>query len=974
MKKILPLRDQLRTSCVSIIRGYKLCAWPILVVAIILAGVSVYYTLTHLAIRTSRNDLVASNQHLIQLSDTMDKAFGGRDGMVVVVENGHPQRAIQFAKALAAELRRYPDRFPDLFYHINPEIFKHSALLYLDTKDLDKIKDSLLGQHRLLSGLAANPRLITFYQLVNDQIARSMIGELFTGFLNDTEKKELPDVSLLNASLKELSASLEGQPPRGSLFSSFFPKELNDLDEEGYFFTDNDKFLLFLVTPKGDGYASHIHDLNLLRQVVARVKTGFPGLQAGVTGPDALEADEMDSSMKDIALATWLSLVGQMGLLILFFRSLRRTLVEGMVLIIGLCWTFGLVTLVVGHLNLLSMVFAPLMLGLTIDYGVHWFCRLEEEEHGLGTGSTGVLACTFQRSAPGIIYAGLAAVVSFVPLAFVGFKGLAELGMILAMGIMVMLVATLILVPALVLVTEKWTMSNDPAVCSPSPTPFLHLHWRHPGLIVAFGVLITALGGFCLHYVPFDLNPLHLQNPSTESVVWEYKLIKDSKYSTSYGAMATASLKELAARSEALKNLPTVSHVESVLSFLPTHIAGKRQILREMLPVVNGVTFPPAPAAPSHPQELAAILSRINFKMDEAAKNLEKEQATTKEQIEETHRLINKIVPRLMVNDAMVAKQVSAYGGYFFSDLRKSWDQFRDYVDSGLSAPPPTLADLPQSVRERFISPQGTYLIRVFPSEDTWNFGPLKRFVKSLRSVDPNAVGDPVLLYSFTLGFRNSILKAAGLALLAIAGMLLILFRSLKMALLTLIPLAVGTGLTVNLMWLLNLPFNQANVLFVPLILGEGIEFGIIILARWQLEASARAITLPASTAKGVALAALTTTVGFGSLMVSGHRGTFSLGLLATVGSLSVLLASLSILPAFLRLMERGDGRHPAFQPYLSLGRWLHHLLRKKTDEKTVLDHQSGPDRVLTGDHPGPGCQSHCLRPGHPGPGDGHPK
>ena len=139
-------------------------------------------------------------------------------------------------------------------------------------------------------------------------------------------------------------------------------------------------------------------------------------------------------------------------------------------------------------------------------------------------------------------------------------------------------------------------------------------------------------------------------------------------------------------------------------------------------------------------------------------------------------------------------------------------------------------------------------------------------------------MGDPVLLYVFTLGFRNSILWAAGMALLAIAVMLVVLFRSLKMAMLALIPLMVGTGLTVNLMWLLGLPFNQANVLFVPLILGEGIEFGIIILARWRLEESARAITLPASTAKGVALAALTTTVGFGSLMVSGHQGTFQPG------------------------------------------------------------------------------------------------
>jgi predicted RND superfamily exporter protein len=133
-------------------------------------------------------------------------------------------------------------------------------------------------------------------------------------------------------------------------------------------------------------------------------------------------------------------------------------------------------------------------------------------------------------------------------------------------------------------------------------------------------------------------------------------------------------------------------------------------------------------------------------------------------------------------------------------------------------------------------------------------------------------------------------------------------------------------------MWLLNIPFNQANVLFLPLILGEGIEFGIIILVRWRQDESARAITLPASTAKGVALAALTTTVGFGSLMISGHQGVFSLGLLATVGSLSVLLASLSVLPAFLRLLgQRASVTELSFLQYTALGRKLQYLLRKET-------------------------------------------
>ena len=248
----------------------------------------------------------------------------------------------------------------------------------------------------------------------------------------------------------------------------------------------------------------------------------------------------------------------------------------------------------------------------------------------------------------------------------------------------------------------------------------------------------------------------------------------------------------------------------------------------------------------------------------------------------------------------------------------------RRYAKSALESRPMTVADLPQPVRERFFS-RGAYLIRVFPSQDSWNFEPLKEFVESLWTIDPDAVGDRVLLYVFTQGFRNAILWSAALAIVAITLMLTVVYRNWKMALLALIPLWVGTALTLNFMWLLGLPFNQANILFLPLILGEGIEFGIIILTRWQLEESARAITLPASTAKGVVLAALTTTLGFGSLMVSGHQGTFSLGLLATIGSLSVLLPSVTVLPAVLHLVgKRWQPAPPLFAATRSLEAKVH--------------------------------------------------
>ena len=903
-----PLEEKLEKPCAAAMQRLSVpwFRWGIILLALVLAGASIYYTLGHLTVNTSRKDLISGNQRLIQRSDLIDRDFGGKDGLVVVVENVNRSQSVRFAKALATELRRDPDRFPDLFYRLNPDSFKPWALLYPEVDDLLKLKNNLAGQKNLLTKLAAEPRLATFYGLINEQIAQAMIGTAFTGFLQEEQKQELPDVSLLNATLRQLHASLTADQPYVSPFESFFPGGIGDLSEQGYFFTDNDRFLMFLVTGRPGSYTTTADDLRILRGTVSRVQCQFPGMKVGVTGPDALQADEMTSAMRDITLATWLSLVGQFGLLVLFLRALRRPLVEVVSLVVGLCWTFGMITLTVGHLNLLSVIFAPLMLGLAIDYGIHWFCRLEEEDAVNERQCTPeALSCAYRQTLPGITYAGLAAMMSFLPLAFVNFKGLSELGLILTVGILIMLLATLVLAPSLVMVSERCISTGRPHQCPGEPPPFLHLEWRRPGRVVAVGALILVLGIIALLRVQFDLNPLHLQNPRVDSVVWEMRLLEESKYSTSFGAMTADSLQDLEAKTAALKKLPTISHVESVLSFLPADVEKKRHIIKEIQSNLAGLEFPKAPKGLSEPQGLAEILGRINFKMDEAAKSLEAKQAATKGQIEETHALINKVMPLLdPVKNPAAGARLADFERHFFADLHDQWGLLRGYEKSALTSPPMTLEDLPQPVRERFIG-DGTYLIRAFPSQDIWDFPPLKRFVKSLWQVDPNAVGDPVLLYIFTLGFRNSILWAAGIAVFAIAVLLAGFYRSLTMAMLALIPLWVGTGLTLILMWLISLPFNQANVLFLPLILGEGVEFGIIILTRWQQEDTARAITLPASTAKGVALAALTTTVGFGSLMVSAHRGTFSLGLLATVGSLCVLLASLSILPAFLHLLKR---------------------------------------------------------------------
>ena len=173
-------------------------AWAIILVSLALAALSVYYSFNHLAFRTSRSDLVASDQRLLRMGEKLSEDFGSRDDLVVVVENGHPVRAKAFAEALAAELKKRPEEFPEIFYRLRPESFKKWALLYLEPKQIQDIKNRLQEHRHLLTELAAKPNLTRFFQGVNQELTNSLLGELFVGFLKeDQAKQKIPDLSLL---------------------------------------------------------------------------------------------------------------------------------------------------------------------------------------------------------------------------------------------------------------------------------------------------------------------------------------------------------------------------------------------------------------------------------------------------------------------------------------------------------------------------------------------------------------------------------------------------------------------------------------------------------------------------------------------------------------------------------------------------------------------------------------------------------
>jgi predicted RND superfamily exporter protein len=236
-----------------------------------------------------------------------------------------------------------------------------------------------------------------------------------------------------------------------------------------------------------------------------------------------------------------------------------------------------------------------------------------------------------------------------------------------------------------------------------------------------------------------------------------------------------------------------------------------------------------------------------------------------------------------------------------------------------------TVADLPKELRDRFIGKEGTYLLRVFPQGNIWGREPLQVFVREVRSVDQDALGDPITAWEHGQSMEQGYLMGGLYAGIAMLVVILWSFGSVSHLILALVPLVVGAAWTIGLMELFSINFNLANLIILPLIVGYGIMNGLHVVKRYQQEGGKGSI-IANSTGRSVFLSAATTMVGFGSLMVASHRGIFSLGFLLAVGVGSILLASVTVLPALLwTLYGVGKGEEAPQIPQVTLyskGSW----------------------------------------------------
>ena len=493
------------------------------------------------------------------------------------------------------------------------------------------------------------------------------------------------------------------------------------------------------------------------------------------------------------------------------------------------------------------------------------------------------------------------------------------MGLISGGGLMICLVPMLTMLPVLLLRGRQNVLDHQVADKPDARGRIEQIWLQRPALVVGLTVVLCGLCVTQFRKVYFDYNLLNMQSRDLPAVVFERKLISAATNavpgsgtngngkSVLFAAVVADTAAQAVELEKNILQLPSVAEVESMSRFLTADQAHKLTTIREIKTEVADIRF----AAPDTNVVNGTELSRTLWAMsgylgaaaDAAAREdpaLAKQLTAFRQTITQTRKII------LSAKPADAAVRLGKFQQALFADVQTTFETIRDQDDAQALRP----EDLPAALHARFVGVTGKYLLQVFPKKDIWQRANQQEFVRDLRAtLDPQhtdkpiITGEPVQLLEYTGLLKESYERAAWYSFAAIVLLVLIHFRNLGSLLLALVPVVVGAIWLGGFMGLCGIPFNPANIMTLPLVIGIGVTNGIHILNRYAEEKTPSIFSK--STGKAVLVSGLTTVAGFGSLIVAEHQGIQSLGYIMAVGVTTCMVAGLIFLPALLNLRRR---------------------------------------------------------------------
>jgi hopanoid biosynthesis associated RND transporter like protein HpnN len=854
----------------------------------------VFYTVHNLKFVTSRNELVGSGQRYHEIFLEFRKEFPGQDDLIVIAESENREKNRQFVERLGARLETETNLFGDVFYKGDLKMMGPKALLFLPEETLRELHQTLREYRPFIELFSQVNSLNNLFRLVNQQFRSAARGG------SGDQESLLQALPALERIVDQAADSLTrpGAPPSPGIYALFGA----DQEAEQRMYITFAGGRIYLVTARAVRRDLDARAVQRLRELVRETQNEVPGLNVGMTGEPVLEFDEMRQSQRDTAAAAVISLLLVAVIFIYGYRETGRPIKAVISLLFGLGYTMGYTTLVVGHLNILTITFAPILIGLAIDFGVHLVTRYEEEVRH-DQSEREALRKAMVNTGRGIYTGAFTTAGAFFAMALADFKGVREMGIITGGGMLICLVPMMTLLPVLLAQGRQNVLDHQLPRAAERRARIERLWLERPGWVVVLTLVISGLAATQVSTVRFDYNLLNLQSKGLSAVEFEHKLIQSTPKSVLYAAVVTNSLDEALALESRLTNLNTVASVDSMARLLTEDQGRKLTEIGRIKRQLAGIRFADPDPGPVDLKDLSQTLTFLQSYLNLAAEETQNQGETgIHQQLQALREAIRHLQQRIWAGDgAGVSRQLAAFQHNLLDDIRETFVVLRNQDNrERLRA-----EDLPPPLRNRFIGQTGQFLLMVYPRENVWEREPQERFIRELRTIDHQVTGTPVQLYEYTTLLKKSYEEAALYALGAIVVLIFAHFRSVRSVLLALLPVGIGSLWMVGLMGLLGVPFNPANIMTLPLVIGVGVTNGIHILTRFAEEHSPR--ILARSTGKAVLVSGLTTVSGFGSLMLAKHQGIASLGFVMSVGTATCMVTAMTFLPSLLMLLQRGN-------------------------------------------------------------------
>ncbi len=854
--------------------------WAVWIVplTLLLAGISLYYVMGNLRISTALDGMLSEKLPWRAAFIRYQKAFPQySDTIVVVIDGETPDLARDASLLLASHLRQETRLFQDVFQIENSPFFRKNQLLYLSPEELEDLADNLAKVQPFLGKLASDQSLRGFFTVLSEAVTELSKGEDY----------ELgPAFERID---EVLQAQAHGQRRRLS-----WQEMMSGRDS-----TVRDRRAVLIVTPRLD-YSKLVPARTTVEAIhtIARKLglTSANGVRVRLTGSVALEYDQMRTVTKGAWVGSLLSLALVLAILITGFGSLWLVFATLIKLLVGLIFTAAFATFAIGELNFISVGFAMLYIGLGVEYAIHY--SLCYKDLALLYPFKEALYRTGRHVGVALVFSAFTSAIGFYAFIPTPYSGIAELGLIVGTGMFISAALSLTFLPALLSLVPFKPRPRRRA----SPV-LIHLfsfssHYPKTVAIAAGGLAVAAI--LIMPKATFDNNPIHLQDPTTESVRTYNDLLAEAELSPLSIVVLAKDAKEATELKQRSKRLKTVDEVVTLEDFVPENQGDKLALIEEIALVLGPeLAKKAASQRPSLEDQKLAIdrlftalkhylTSRPQDPLAQSAAHLSRDLASFKTRLDRA----SEPTQRQMI-DRLERDLVGSLPGR----LRT--------LQHALAAEPFSYADLPADLVKRWRSADGQYRVEVFPRENLNDNQALQRFVNEVRTVAPEATEEPVILTEASTTVIRAFQQALISALIAITVLLALLVKRKIDVLLGLAPILLAGILTAAATVVFGTPFNFANIITLPLIFGICVDNSIHIMYRYRAGLPSTEPLFNTSAVRGVILCALTNIAGLGNLAASAHRGTASMGTMLTIGILFSLLTSLVVLPSLLKLTSK---------------------------------------------------------------------